>query len=223
MTARGSPAFARAIAARYSRRPSMRALRIVLRRHPIGLIWQHQTHAVRPQLHLAVHIDARVVRHQASSATRLVVATPAPLLAANPRQSAGDSTTTPARPLAMSTDAGAPGMTRVGMPLSWPTRNIPLVRAPAVGGRAPTQRADANPLPARVLRHAATSPSGRTGAGDVPVFDSTAPVMFRRPVSSAENATKPASAPLDMRALTDQVIRTIDQRIAAQRERMGRI
>ncbi len=224
MTTRGPLAFAQAIVARYGRRASMRALRLVVRRHSLVHVWQQRTALARPQINLAVQIDARIVGHHTMSANTMFVSVPERWHVAMPRHASRHSPPVPARRLGMEANPPTLGKAPVVVRQTWPARRVSMVRGPVGGERVLAERTDTSPPPARVLRQAAAiASSGASMTGEVPALASMTPVIRQRPVSSGGNPAKPAGVAVDMRALTDQVIRTIDQRIAAQRERMGRI
>jgi hypothetical protein len=201
----------------------MRALPLVLRRSPRVPVWQQRSVSMRPQLNLALQIVARGVRLHTMTATTVLVSIPERRHVAAPPLPSRHSALAPARPVATAATAPVMAKTPVMARQAWPDRRVALVRKPVMGERTPAQHTDRRSPPVRVLRQTGAAATAASMARAVPTVDALSPVMRRGAAAAGDTPATTTAVPVDLRALTDQVIRTIDQRIAAQRERMGRI
>ena len=215
--------FVQRLRRRYGMRTQRRTLQLVFAR----LRWipaVSQTIVHRPVLRLAVQVDARGHRREQPTPAASVVVSPATTPA--PWRGRGHEPERETRP------AGRPApMQRARILRSAPSPLPPLpppmvARQPMPIDERPTAtpverpaRATSEP-PVRVLRQSV--PRAPSFPAEQPAARPSLDMAMRRPAVPMTAPAQLPVPPVNLRHLTDEVIRAIDQRIAAQRERFGR-
>ncbi len=210
--------FARRVAGRHGRRPCAppRVAMTLLRRgaHTERMLRRADTHLqhlrVTPRVAVCVHVHAPVYR--AGAAERLRAPARAALA---PRR--------PADPLRFARRLAPPG---AGPRPAAPPALLRTVVAVPAADTASVAAAAVKPVP-RVLRRAPAAAALPPGVGVAPSAASAArsaaalPAVRPAPPAPGRVASPPAAA-VEVERITDQVVATIDRRILARRERLGR-
>jgi hypothetical protein len=225
MTARANAAlaFASAIQRRYRLRTERSTLRLVFLRAPLVHRWQH-TVVEGSHIDLVVKVDARGARGDADErAAPPLVPAPSPAERPAPSPSADRASVAP-RPIDRDVQrprpSAPPAEQIVRRPRAIAATIEPRSPASVTHARPGATVRDASPPPERVFRHAPPVTAPQTPPSSPHAARGEAETTHR-PTTRITGAT-PSSDAADIRKIADQVIRTIDQRIAAQRERYGR-
>lgn len=199
--------FGAALAHRYRRRQALAAVPLLFPRYPRAT----PSPAVPRQPGTTVHLAPRI---------EITVSVGGPRRAVVARDVSVVSRSLSARPPA---GTGRPGpipvvgtgtARQVG---TAPAMRLATPRPPTTGGRVERH---VPPVPA-VLRHREPEPAPRTRPA-APDRGTTAPAVDGVGVGRQPRPAPMTVGEVDLRRLTDDVVRRIDQRIVAQRERRGR-